>query len=87
MDKEEIFEKLKSAVWSAGLKEILRPYEKERFETSDGYSITYRCPICNYGEILYEKDETPGFKSSDFFSCTNCGYNIEAEYRKARNKE
>ena len=41
----------------------------------EGYDEIYhlQCPYCNKGEIIRERDGTPGFKESFFIGCTNCG--------------
>lgn len=41
----------------------------------DGYIEHYvlRCPFCQKGTILRERDSTPGFKDAFMTACTNCG--------------
>jgi len=46
-----------------------------------GYYIIhefYECSKCG-GNILFERDRTPGFCSKDWYPCQKCGYDMDKE--------
>ena len=47
-----------------------RGYGAGSGEVSSGVNI---CPLCNEGCYKWEKDDIPGFRSSDKYPCCKCG--------------
>jgi predicted RNA-binding Zn-ribbon protein involved in translation (DUF1610 family) len=47
-----------------------------------GYITKYtlKCPYCIEGKIIREKDDTPGYKESEFWACDNCGLDGDSNH-------
>ena len=44
----------------------------------------YKCP-CGKGEIVYDKNDTPGFHSHDvFITCTECNEKYEIDFSRGK---
>lgn len=44
------------------------------------HRLTLRCPYCQSGTIIREKDETPGFRESDMTCCEKCDLTGDGSY-------